>query len=93
MAPGDPLAAGRKLIVWTGSAAASAPVASPIAAHGGTTRKVRYTVRNGDSLYVIAQRFRVTVQQIARWNGIDTGKILRPGQRLTMFVDVTAQSS
>ena len=92
MAPGDPLAVGRKLVVWA-SAAPAVAVTSPVAAHGSTTRKVRYTVRSGDSLYLIAQRFRVTVQQIAGWNDMDTGKILRPGQRLTMYVDVTAQSS
>ncbi len=92
MAPGDPLSVGRKLVVWA-DAVSSGPAVSPVAAHGSTTRKVNYTVRNGDSLYVIAQRFRVTVAQITRWNTIDSGKILRPGQRLTMYVDVTAQSS
>jgi membrane-bound lytic murein transglycosylase D len=92
MAPGDPLSVGRTLVVWT-SAAPSGPAVSPVAAHGSTTRRINYTVRNGDSLYVIAQRFRVTVQQIAKWNSIDSGRILRPGQRLTMYVDVTAQSS
>ena len=56
-------------------------------------RKLRYTVRNGDSLYLIAQRFRVSIDQIARWNSIDKNKILRPGQRITMYVDVTSQSS
>jgi LysM repeat protein len=33
------------------------------------------------------------VDQLVRWNNIDKNKILRPGQRLTMYVDVTAQSS
>ncbi len=66
---------------------------SPTAALGNTTRKLRYTVRNGDSLYLIARRFRVGIDQIASWNSIDRNKILRPGQKLTMYVDVTAQSS
>ena len=91
MAPGDTLSVGKKLVVWTD--AHSAPGAPPVVARGGTTRKLRYTVRNGDSLYLIAQKFRVTVQQIAKWNQLDTGKILRPGQHLTMYVDVTRQSS
>ncbi len=91
MAPGDTLATGRKLIVWT--AAEAAPRTAPRSAYGSTTRKVNYTVRNGDSLYLIARRFRVTIQQIAKWNNLDAGRILRPGQRLTMYVDVTAQSS
>ena len=91
MAPGDTLSVGKKLVVW--SNAEVAPRTSPTSTLGNTTRKLNYTVRNGDSLYLIAQRFRVSVNQIARWNNIDTKKILRPGQRLTMYVDVTAQSS
>ncbi|HEX5788304.1 MAG TPA: LysM peptidoglycan-binding domain-containing protein, partial [Woeseiaceae bacterium] len=93
MAPGDPLSVGKRLVVWSDAERSAGPAVAPVAAHGGTTRKVRYTVRTGDSLYVIAQKFRVTVQQISSWNNIDSGKILRPGQRLTMYVDVTAQSS
>ena len=93
MAPGDTLSVGKKLVVWSDADVAEAPRTSPTAAHGSTTRKLNYTVRNGDSLYLIAQKFRVTVNQIARWNSLDTNKILRPGQRLTMYVDVTRQSS
>ena len=91
MAPGDTLPVGRKLVVWTNADAG--PRTSPTAALGNTTRKLKYTVRNGDSLYVIARKFRVGIDQIARWNNIDKNKILRPGQRLTMYVDVTRQSS
>jgi len=50
-------------------------------------------VRNGDSLYLIARKFRVGIDQIASWNSIDRNKILRPGQKLNLYVDVTAQSS
>jgi len=95
MAPGDTLAVGRKLVVWTDDSAAVAetPRMSPTAALGNTTRKLNYTVRSGDSLYLIARKFRVGIDQIARWNNIDRDKVLRPGQKLTMYVDVTAQSS
>ena len=92
MAPGDTLSVGRKLVVWT-NAELDDPRMSPTAALGNTTRKLRYTVRRGDSLYLIASRFRVSVAQLTRWNKIDKNKILRPGQKLTMYVDVTAQSS
>ena len=92
MAPRDTLSVGKKLVVWT-NADIEAPRTSPTQALGNTTRKLHYTVRNGDSLYVIARRFRVGIDQIARWNNIDRNKILRPGQKLTMYVDVTAQSS
>ena len=68
-------------------------ITSPTQALGNTTRKLRYTVRNGDSLYLIARKFRVGIDQIARWNKLDKNKLLQPGQKLTMYVDVTAQSS
>jgi len=86
--PRDTLAIGQKLVVWTNQSAPPTTVSS-----NGTTRKLRYTVRSGDSLYLIASRFRVSISDLARWNSIDKNKILRPGQKLTMYVDVTAQSS
>lgn len=92
MAPRDTLSVGKKLVIWT-NAANAAPRTSPTQALNNTTRKLNYTVRNGDSLYLIARRFRVGIDQIARWNKIDRNKLLHPGQRLTMYVDVTAQSS
>ena len=87
MAPRDTLSIGQTLVVWAeGAAPTSAPAAK------ATTRKLRYTVRNGDSLYLIANRFRITISDLVRWNSIDKGKVLRPGQTLTMYVDVTRQS-
>ena len=87
MAPRDTLSVGQKLVVWArGAAPASAPGSN------GTTRKLHYTVRSGDSLYLIANRFRITISDLVRWNSIDRDKILRPGQTLTMYVDVTRQS-
>ncbi len=89
MAPGDTLSLGRTLVVWADTGkSAPAPAASPAARE----RKLRYTVRRGDSLYLIAQRFRVTVAQIQQWNKLDASRYLQPGQTLTVFVDVTRQS-
>ncbi|MFQ6006371.1 MAG: LysM peptidoglycan-binding domain-containing protein [Woeseia sp.] len=88
MAPRDTLSIGQKLVVWT-----SQPSPGQALSNNGTTRKLRYTVRSGDSLYVIASRFRVSVADIVRWNNIDRSKYLQPGQKLTMYVDVTRQSS
>ncbi|MGI9204583.1 MAG: LysM peptidoglycan-binding domain-containing protein [Woeseiaceae bacterium] len=87
-APRDTLSIGQKLVVWT-----SDTVPTSATSGNGLTRKLKYTVRNGDSLYLIASRFRIKVNDLVRWNNIDKNKILRPGQKLTMYVDVTAQSS
>ncbi len=88
VAPRDTLSIGQTLVVWTSRAVPGKAVSS-----SGTTRKLQYTVRSGDSLYLIANRFRITVNDLVRWNNIDKNKILRPGQKLTMYIDVTSQSS
>ena len=87
MAPGDTLAVGRSLVIWQAPGkAGAAPAASPM------IRRVNYTVRRGDSLYRIASNFRVSVEDIRRWNNLDGKRYLQPGQRLVLHVDVTAQS-
>jgi membrane-bound lytic murein transglycosylase D len=96
MAPGDKLRVGRKLVIWEKRGSVGSQTAHARAASGGlpinTTHKVTYTVRNGDSLYLIAQRFKVSTDELIRWNSIKNPKLLKPGQRLTILVDVTQQS-
>lgn len=65
-------------------AAASEEVAKP--------RKITYTVRRGDSLARISQRFRVTVTQVRKWNDIKKNERIQPGQDLTLYVVLTADS-
>lgn len=50
-------------------------------------RRHAYRVRRGDSLYRIANRFNVTIDELVDWNKIDPADYLKPGQRLTLFVD------
>lgn len=90
MAPGDPLQVGEELAIWTegGSGATQTARAAP----AERLQSVRYTVRKGDSLYRIAQRFNVSVAELRRWNGLAEDTYLQPGQTLRLRVDVTAQS-
>lgn len=59
-----------------------------------TPQKLQYVVRKGDSLYRIASRFGVTVASLLSWNAsLLGGKAgIRPGQRLTLWVDATSVS-
>ena len=41
-----------------------------------------YTVRPGDTLHTIAQRYRTTVDELVRDNGIRNPDVIYPGQRL-----------
>jgi membrane-bound lytic murein transglycosylase D len=50
-------------------------------------RKVLYRVKSGDSLSVIANAFGVKISDIVRWNGIRRSDILKPRQRLMIFID------
>jgi len=50
----------------------------------GPAPTVSYTVRNGDSLWLIARRHRVSMNDLMRWNGLDESSILQPGQTLTI---------
>lgn len=103
MAPGDVLNVGRRLVVWTqppaqiaavGSARTSLSQSDAAAgfAPAARIREIAYVVRRGDSLSSIASRFRVTVGKLEEWNKGVASKYLQPGQRLTLFVNVTEQS-
>ena len=45
-----------------------------------------YRVRRGDSLYRIAGKFNVSINDIIAWNALDPGKYLQPGQQLTLYI-------
>ncbi|MGB0664829.1 MAG: LysM peptidoglycan-binding domain-containing protein [Pontibacterium sp.] len=81
MAPGDTLSIGKTLTIWKSAPTSSNPRAQ--------VRKVGYQVRSGDSLSRIASKFNVSVSNIVSWNSISKNDYLQPGQKLTLFVDVT----
>ena len=45
---------------------------------------VQYTIKSGDSLRAIAQRFNVNVDDLRKWNTVKDVKGLQPGQILTV---------
>jgi D-gamma-glutamyl-meso-diaminopimelic acid endopeptidase CwlS len=55
----------------------------------GSLAAAEYTVKPGDSLYVIAKRNGVSVDQIRSWNGLKNDMI-RPGQKLVIGEGGTA---
>jgi membrane-bound lytic murein transglycosylase D len=50
---------------------------------------VNYTIKSGDSLWGISQRFNVSVAQVREWNGLSSRTLLQPGQNLTIYPDGT----
>lgn len=49
------------------------------------SERVTHKVRRGESLSVIARRYRVSVRELQNWNGISDPRKLRAGQTLTLF--------
>jgi membrane-bound lytic murein transglycosylase D len=95
MAPRDPLVPGQKLVIWSRRGARTASVGHvdfALPTRRNITRRIGYRVRRGDSLARISKRFRVSISQLRKWNRLPKGKYLQPGQRLTVYVDVTRQS-
>jgi len=89
IAPIDTLSIGQKLVIWT-SASLPKPVSLNQTRPSNALHALRYTVRKGDSLYLIANRFNIKISDIRRWNQL--GKYLQPGQKLKLYVDITSQS-
>ena len=95
LAKRDALHIGQKLVLWPQSgishlersaSAAGDNLPAPV------VQAVRYTVHRGDSLSAISQRFRVSVNELRRWNDLHKHEYLQPGQELKVFVDVTRQA-
>ena len=74
---------GQKLVIWKNSTTRKA---------GNRTRSISYTVRSGDSLYLISKKYNVSIIELRRWNKLKQNKYIQPGQRLKLFIDVTRVS-
>ncbi|MDH3354457.1 MAG: LysM peptidoglycan-binding domain-containing protein [Chromatiales bacterium] len=98
MSPRDTLRLGQKLVIWVKrkrgqEVSAINPATFKHPFESSTRQRVGYTVRNGDSFARIAQKFRVSIKNLKRWNNkLKNRKYLQPGQRLTVFVDLKRQS-
>jgi membrane-bound lytic murein transglycosylase D len=96
MAPRDPLRPGSKLVIWTQEQQKVSTINPADFIHPfeeSTLRRIGYTVRNGDSLARISERFRVSISNLQSWNKTLQGKkYLKPGDRITLYVDVKKQS-
>ena len=56
----------------------------PLVALVSGPERLRYRVKSGDALSIIADRYGVSVKQIRSWNNL-SGNIIRVGQRLTIY--------
>ncbi|MBP6480458.1 MAG: LysM peptidoglycan-binding domain-containing protein [Pseudomonadales bacterium] len=82
---GSTLRVGQKLKVRDGLA--RDPAVAATATADGRLR-VSYTVKGGDSVARIADRFNVAVKQVLAWNGMNPARpLIHPGQVLVLYVE------
>lgn len=77
------LKSGQRLVIMpatSGETLTKVAAASPRQSQAGTTR---YTVRRGDTLYSIANRFNVSVSELKAWNKLRSSSVAA-GKRLTI---------
>ncbi|KXZ23964.1 peptidoglycan endopeptidase [Bacillus nakamurai] len=84
----DVLQVGQVLKLTKTSSSGSSSTPSTPSNSGNTGKTTTYTVKSGDSLWVIAQKFNVTAQQLREKNNLKTD-VLQIGQKLT----ITGQST
>ena len=82
MAPTDTLRPGQTLAIWVNKVTDKQK-------DDAILRTLTYTVRRGDSLSRIASKFNLKISDIAEWNDLNAKRYLQPGQKLTLYVDVT----
>jgi membrane-bound lytic murein transglycosylase D len=79
------LRVGRRLVVPVSPAARSRTASGYAPKPSPPIPGARYhTVRRGESLWSIAQRYGVTISDLSRWNDMDRNGVLRVGARLAV---------
>jgi membrane-bound lytic murein transglycosylase D len=88
MAPRDTLKLGQKLVIWQKNKPNQVQITGNIVEQS-VLRNITYKVRRGDSFARIADKFKVLIRDIERWNNLSRNEYLQPGQLLKLSVDVT----
>ncbi|MCU7940871.1 MAG: LysM peptidoglycan-binding domain-containing protein [gamma proteobacterium symbiont of Bathyaustriella thionipta] len=89
LSSGDTLSIGQTLIISYNSPKNSS---QSVLINNKKTKEISYQVKSGDSLYTISKQFKVTINDLKRWNRLNIKKYLMPGQQLKVFI-VDSQSS
>ena len=80
---------GQKLTVWVKDEARNPERQKLIKTAAKKTANDLYTVRRGDSLWLIARKFNIRVQDLLAWNNLTQGRHLQPGQNLIVKSGLT----
>lgn len=75
--------ASKKKVGGSGNTQKSSPEQGDLS----SAKKIEHTVKNGESPYVIAKKYKgVSPDQILRWNNIDDARKIQIGQKLIVYI-------
>lgn len=92
---GSHIVAGQSLLIpraYRAGEALPSPNMLLAAANSQPVPSGTYQVRSGDSLWAIANRYRLTINELTQWNNLTPEDILRPGQQLILQPTAFAQT-
>jgi membrane-bound lytic murein transglycosylase D len=75
------------------SLAATAGPRSEATAAAPRFRRLSHTVRRGETLAAVAEKFEVSQAKLRRWNELPKGRALKPGRKLVVFVPLPAEAA
>ncbi|RPK07424.1 Gamma-D-glutamyl-meso-diaminopimelate peptidase [Bacillus subtilis] len=81
-----------QVLKLTGKASSGTSSSPSSSSNAGSSTTTTYTVKSGDSLWVIAQKFNVTAQQIREKNNLKTD-VLQVGQKLAITGKASSSGS
>jgi len=76
--------AGHNLVLWNKDAAKKLPIAS---SGIKSSQSISYVIRQGDTLFSISKRFKVSVADLRKWNGSKIEKQIQPGTSIMVQVE------
>jgi peptidoglycan lytic transglycosylase D len=79
---------GKKLDIWVAEEIDKTAKVIPVVSNkkpGADSQHISYQVLEGDSLWLISQRFNVSVNQIKKWNNLAKKRYIKPGQVLDIY--------
>ncbi|MEO9274778.1 LysM peptidoglycan-binding domain-containing protein [Marinomonas sp. 5E14-1] len=80
----DSLMPGQKLVVWL-----QPKKSTNTNSTRSVMKKVVYTIRSGESLALVANKFKVSVNDIRSWNPkVASQKYVQPGDKVTLLINV-----
>ncbi|MBI3181014.1 MAG: LysM peptidoglycan-binding domain-containing protein [Myxococcales bacterium] len=78
------LRVGAVLTIWPGEKASVEARAGTVVAQSAEGKRMTHTIAAGETLWSVARRYGVSVEELRRWNGL-AGKEIRAGQALVVF--------